>query len=144
MDRGRGSPAEPDPAVPRPARGRTAADAAPAALARGRRHLRRRIPSWPEVTEIFSFMPTVDNRACPARKRRVNRRVEWSGGVGRPGGHMDDRRGHMPNALRLGLLGPPQVRDDTGRLVSVGGRQLRVLFTLFAVNAGRVVPAASI
>ena len=50
----------------------------------------------------------------------------------------------MPNALRIGLLGPLQVRDTTGRLVSVGGRQLRVLFTLLAVNAGRVVPAASI
>src|ERR1700730_5890148 len=75
-----GATAEPEPAVPQPARVRTAAEAAPAARARGRRHLRRRIPSWPEVTEIFSFMPTVDIRACPARKRKVNRRVEWSGG----------------------------------------------------------------
>ena len=44
----------------------------------------------------------------------------------------------MPNALRIGLLGPLQVRDEAGRLVSVGGRQLRVLFTLLALNAGRV------
>jgi hypothetical protein len=112
--------------------------------ARGRRHLRRRIPSWPEFTDVFSFMPTVDSRACPARKRRVNRRVEWSGGRRSPGWHLDDRRGHMPNALRIGLLGPLQVRDTTGRLVSLGGRQLRVLSTLLALNAGRVVSAASI
>ena len=49
----------------------------------------------------------------------------------------------MPNALRIGLLGPLQLRDDDGRLLSVGGRQLRVLFTLLALNAGRVVPAVS-
>jgi predicted ATPase/DNA-binding SARP family transcriptional activator len=50
----------------------------------------------------------------------------------------------MPNALRIGLLGPLQVRDETGRLVHVGGRQLRVLLTLLALNAGRVVPAATL
>ena len=50
----------------------------------------------------------------------------------------------MPNALRIGVLGPLQVRDESGRLVSVGGRQLRVLFTLLALNAGRVVPPASL
>jgi predicted ATPase/DNA-binding SARP family transcriptional activator len=50
----------------------------------------------------------------------------------------------MPNALRIGLLGPLQVRDETGRLVHVGGRQLRVLLTLLALNAGRVVPAGSL
>ena len=50
----------------------------------------------------------------------------------------------MPNALCIGVLGPLQVRDESGRLVSVGGRQLRVLFTLLALNAGRVVPAASL
>ena len=48
----------------------------------------------------------------------------------------------MPNALRVGLLGPLQVRDGTGRPVHVGGRQLRVLLTLLALNAGRVVAAA--
>jgi predicted ATPase/DNA-binding SARP family transcriptional activator len=52
--------------------------------------------------------------------------------------------GQMPGALRIGLLGPLQVRDEAGRLVSVGGRQLRVLFTLLALNAGRVVPSSSI
>jgi predicted ATPase/DNA-binding SARP family transcriptional activator len=50
----------------------------------------------------------------------------------------------MPNALRIGLLGPLQLRDETGRLVHVGGRQLRVLLTLLALNAGRVVPAGSL
>ena len=50
----------------------------------------------------------------------------------------------MPNALRIGLLGPLQVRDETGRPVRIGGRQLRVLLTLLALNAGRVVPAGSL
>jgi hypothetical protein len=50
----------------------------------------------------------------------------------------------MPNALRIGLLGPLQVRDETGRPVHVGGRQLRVLLTLLPLNAGRVVPAGSL
>jgi predicted ATPase/DNA-binding SARP family transcriptional activator len=50
----------------------------------------------------------------------------------------------MPNALRIELLGPLQVRDETGRQVSVGGRQLRILFCLLALNAGRVVPSGSI
>src|SRR5260370_34224664 len=72
------------------------------------------------------------------------RRVEWSGRMGgSPGKRADDRRGQMPNALRIGLLGPLQVRDEAGRLVHVGSRQLRVLFTLLALNAGRVVPAGS-
>jgi hypothetical protein len=46
----------------------------------------------------------------------------------------------MPNALGIGLLGPLQVRDEAGRPVHVGGRQLRALLTLLALNAGRVVP----
>src|SRR6266516_4586919 len=50
----------------------------------------------------------------------------------------------MPNALGIGLLGPLQVRDETGHPVHVGGRQLRVLLTLLALNAGRVVPAGSL
>jgi DNA-binding winged helix-turn-helix (wHTH) protein len=50
----------------------------------------------------------------------------------------------MANTLRIGLLGPLQVRDEAGRLVHVGGRQLRVLLTLLALDAGRVVPAASL
>ena len=44
----------------------------------------------------------------------------------------------MPDTLRIGLLGPLQVRDGTGH---VGGRQLRVLL---ALEAGRVVPARSL
>src|SRR5215831_9692697 len=55
-----------------------------------------------------------------------------------------NQRGQMPNALRIGLLGPLQVRDETGRPVHVGGRQLRVLLTVLALNAGRVVPAGSL
>src|SRR6266567_4455439 len=55
-----------------------------------------------------------------------------------------DQRGQMPNALGIGLLGPLQVRDETGRPVHVGGRQLRVLLTLLALNAGRVVPVGSL
>jgi DNA-binding SARP family transcriptional activator len=50
----------------------------------------------------------------------------------------------MPTALRIGLLGPLQVRDETGHPVRVGGRQLRVLLTLLTLDAGRVVPAGSL
>jgi predicted ATPase/DNA-binding SARP family transcriptional activator len=50
----------------------------------------------------------------------------------------------MPNALGIGLLGPLQVSNQTGRPVHVGGRQLRVLLTLLALNAGRVVPVGSL
>ena len=50
----------------------------------------------------------------------------------------------MPNALRIVLLGPLQERDETGHPVHVGGRQLRVLLTLLALNAGRVVQAGSL
>jgi len=50
----------------------------------------------------------------------------------------------MPDALRIGLLGPLQVRDEAGRAVHVGGRQLRLLLILLALDAGRVVPSASL
>jgi hypothetical protein len=50
----------------------------------------------------------------------------------------------MPNALRIGLLGPLHLRDEMGRPVHVGGRQLRILLTLLALNAGRVVPVGSL
>jgi len=50
----------------------------------------------------------------------------------------------MPTALRIGLLGPLQVQDGAGHPISVGGRQLRVLLTLLALDAGRVVPAGSL
>jgi hypothetical protein len=71
----------------------------------------------------------------------VVRRVEWSKGEVAPA--YGDRRGQMPNALRIGLLGPLRLQDTAGRVVPVGRRQLRVLFTLLVLNAGRVVPAAS-
>jgi len=48
----------------------------------------------------------------------------------------------MPNALRIGLLGPLKPRDETGRLIHAGSRQLRVLPAWLAPDAGRVVPAA--
>jgi predicted ATPase/DNA-binding SARP family transcriptional activator len=50
----------------------------------------------------------------------------------------------MPDTLSMGLLGPLQVRDDAGRTVHVGGRQLRVLLILLALEAGRVVPSGSL
>jgi predicted ATPase/DNA-binding SARP family transcriptional activator len=50
----------------------------------------------------------------------------------------------MPDTLRIGLLGPLQVRDGTGHAVHIGGRQLRVLLILLALQAGRVVPAGSL
>jgi len=50
----------------------------------------------------------------------------------------------MPDALRIGLLGPLQVRDGAGRTVPVGGRQLRVLLILLALDVGRVVPSGSL
>jgi predicted ATPase/DNA-binding SARP family transcriptional activator len=50
----------------------------------------------------------------------------------------------MPDTLRMGLLGPLQVRDGAGRTVHVGGRQLRVLLILLALEAGRVVPSGSL
>jgi hypothetical protein len=50
----------------------------------------------------------------------------------------------MPDALRIGMLGPLQVRDGAGRSVPMGGRQLRVLLILLALDAGRVVPSGSL
>jgi predicted ATPase/DNA-binding SARP family transcriptional activator len=50
----------------------------------------------------------------------------------------------MPDTLHIGLLGPLQVRDGAGRAVHVGGRQLRVLLILLALEAGRVVPAGAL
>jgi len=50
----------------------------------------------------------------------------------------------MPDALRVGLLGPLLVRDEAGRAVHVGGRQLRLLLILLALDAGRVVPSAAL
>ncbi len=46
--------------------------------------------------------------------------------------------------MRIGLLGPLQVRDQAERPVAIGGRQLRVLLILLALDAGRVVPAGTL
>src|SRR5271166_2646138 len=78
-DIGIGGTGAPYPAVPQPATVRTASASAPAERARGRRRSPRRVRSWPEVT-FASLLPTVDIRTCPGRKRRVIRRVKWSGG----------------------------------------------------------------
>jgi DNA-binding SARP family transcriptional activator len=50
----------------------------------------------------------------------------------------------MPDTLRIGLLGPLQVRNGAGHPVHVGGRQLRVLLILLALEAGPVVPSGSL
>jgi predicted ATPase/DNA-binding SARP family transcriptional activator len=50
----------------------------------------------------------------------------------------------MPDTLHIGLLGPLQVWDEAGCAVHVGGRQLRVLLILLALDAGRVVPAGAL
>ncbi|MBO0803708.1 MAG: winged helix-turn-helix domain-containing protein, partial [Nocardiopsaceae bacterium] len=46
--------------------------------------------------------------------------------------------------MRIGLLGSLQVTDDDGRPVRVGGHRVRALLILLALEAGRVVPAATL
>jgi len=46
--------------------------------------------------------------------------------------------------LRIGLLGPLQVRDQAERPIAIGGRQVRVLLILLASDAGRVVPTGTL
>jgi predicted ATPase/DNA-binding SARP family transcriptional activator len=46
--------------------------------------------------------------------------------------------------MRVELLGTVQVRDDAGGLAHVGGPRARALLALLALDAGRVVPAASL
>ena len=43
--------------------------------------------------------------------------------------------------MRIGILGALQVRDSSGRLVSVGGPRVRTLLAVLALDADRVVPA---
>ena len=43
--------------------------------------------------------------------------------------------------MRIGLLGPLEVTDGSGRPVEVGGTRLRTLLILLALGAGRVVTA---
>jgi len=50
----------------------------------------------------------------------------------------------MPDTMRIGLLGPLQVRNAAGHPVSVGGRRLRVLLIPLALEAGRIVPSDSL
>jgi predicted ATPase/DNA-binding SARP family transcriptional activator len=46
--------------------------------------------------------------------------------------------------VRIGVLGPLQVRAPDGRVVKVGGQRLRALLILLALDAGRAVPANSL
>jgi hypothetical protein len=46
--------------------------------------------------------------------------------------------------MRVELLGTVQVRDDAGGPAHVGGPRARALLALLALDAGRVVPAASL
>jgi predicted ATPase/DNA-binding SARP family transcriptional activator len=46
--------------------------------------------------------------------------------------------------VRIGVLGPLQVRAPDGRVVRVGGQRLRALLILLALDAGRAVPANSL
>jgi len=46
--------------------------------------------------------------------------------------------------MRVELLGAVQARDDGGGLAHVGGPRARALLALLALDAGRVVPAASL
>ena len=50
----------------------------------------------------------------------------------------------MGETVRVGLLGPLQLRDPAGREIPVGGRRARMLVIMLALDAGRVVPAASL
>jgi DNA-binding winged helix-turn-helix (wHTH) protein len=46
--------------------------------------------------------------------------------------------------VRIALLGPLQVWDQADQPVPIGGRQLRMLVVLLALEAGRVVPARNL
>jgi hypothetical protein len=39
--------------------------------------------------------------------------------------------------VRIGILGPLEVRDETGRLVPLGGPRLRALLIRLALDPGR-------
>ena len=43
--------------------------------------------------------------------------------------------------MRIGILGPLEVRDETGRAVPIGGTRLRVLLVRLALAPGRAVTA---
>jgi hypothetical protein len=72
----------------------------------------------------------------------VMRRVKWSGGST---GHKYGRSARADaGRAAYRAIGALHVRDETGHPVHVGGRQRRVLLTLLALNAGRVVSAGSL
>jgi hypothetical protein len=43
--------------------------------------------------------------------------------------------------VRIGILGPLEVRDETGQTVPIGGARLRVLLIRLALAPGRAVTA---
>jgi predicted ATPase/DNA-binding SARP family transcriptional activator len=45
------------------------------------------------------------------------------------------------DTMRIGVLGPLEVKDATGRPVRVGGYRVRALLILLALDAGRVLPS---
>ncbi len=47
-------------------------------------------------------------------------------------------------SVRIGILGPLDVRDDAGRPVEVAGRRLRTLLIRLALDPGRAVPAETL
>ena len=55
-----------------------------------------------------------------------------------PGGKGDVKT--AAGTMRVGVLGPLEVRDAAGQPVRVGGRRVRALLILLAMEAGRVVP----
>ncbi|MGE5290046.1 MAG: AfsR/SARP family transcriptional regulator, partial [Micromonosporaceae bacterium] len=48
------------------------------------------------------------------------------------------------DTVRIGVLGPLEVTDASGRLVRVGGHRVRALLILLALEPGRVVTAHSL
>jgi DNA-binding SARP family transcriptional activator len=46
--------------------------------------------------------------------------------------------------MRIRLFGPLAVTDDAGRPVRAGGRRVRTLLILLALDAGHIVPAQSL
>jgi hypothetical protein len=56
----------------------------------------------------------------------------------------DDRRGQLPNALRIGLLGPLQVQDEAGRVVPTGSLAERIWPVDPARNPGSIDIASAV
>jgi predicted ATPase/DNA-binding SARP family transcriptional activator len=60
---------------------------------------------------------------------------------GRPRGAGAVCRGRQNRRVEIGLLGPVEVRDGSGKLLPVSGARLRTLVVLLALEAGRDVSA---